>query len=397
MRPKRSILTLNGGSSSIRFALFSLDGEEPTRWASGKLDGIGGARQSLSLRDSPTAAPRVVALPANATLLDWFDQEFGFDGIVAAGHRVVHGMRRAAPEIVTGDLLSDLSTYCGFDPEHLPGEIALMETLRRRMPNLLQVACFDTAFHRDMPAVARTLSLPRSFQKQGLERYGFHGLSYTYLSRELEHLAGASDANGRVILAHLGSGSSMAAMRDGKSIDTTMGFTPAGGLPMGTRAGDIDSGLAAYLVGPGGLTPTAFARMVHHESGLLGVSATSADMRDLLDNESHDPRAADAVNLFCYQARKQIGAFAAVLGGVDTVVFAGGIGENSPEIRRRICLGLGFLGLVVDAPSNTANAPVISPPNAPVRIRVIPTDEESVIAEAVLTTINKLPKDKPNG
>ncbi len=397
MPTQRSILTLNGGSSSIRFALFSLEDSAPNRWASGKLDGIGTARQSLHYRASPSAPARLVDLPADANLLDWIGAEFNFDSIAAAGHRVVHGMRRAAPEIVTDDLLTDLRKYSGFDPEHLPGEIALMDALRRRMPDLLQVACFDTAFHRGMPLVARTLSIPHSYFNQGVERYGFHGLSYTYLLRELERVAGTPAANGRVIFAHLGNGASMAAVRDGKSIDTTMGFTPAGGLPMGTRAGDIDSGLAAYLVRPGGLSPDAFARMVHHESGLLGVSAISADMRDLLESQTRDPRAAVAVDLFCYQARKWIGALAAALGGVDTLVFAGGIGENAPEVRRRVCEGLEFLGLLVDPPTNAANAPVISPPGARATIRVIATDEESIIVDAVFTTLKLRQKDQPNG
>ncbi len=238
-------------------------------------------------------------------------------------------------------------------PEHLPAEIALIEAIRARHPQWPQFACFDTAFHHGMPRVAKLIAIPRRFQSKGVERYGFHGLSYEFL---MDQLAQAGSAGGRVILAHLGAGASLAAVRDGKSVDTSMGFTPASGLVMATRAGDMDPGLMAFLAREEAMTPAQFEQMASHESGLLGVSETSPDMRDLLTRESSDARAADAVALFCYQARKWIGAFAAALDGLDTLVFAGGIGENSSVIRLRICEGLSFLGLELDAAANDGNA-----------------------------------------
>ncbi len=397
MPPQQSILTLNGGSSSIRFAFYSLDDESPSRWASGKLDGIGGSHQKLIFHDLREQIPRESALPPGTSLVDWIDKELSLDSIAAVGHRVVHGMQRTGPEIVTEQLLDDLRKYSLFDPEHLPREIDLMNVLQQRNPKLLQVACFDTAFHRTMPRVARMLPIPRRFEAQGIERYGFHGLSYTYLMQELTRVAGAPAANGRVILAHLGNGASMAALHGGKCIDTSMGFTPAGGLLMGTRAGDLDAGLAAYLLRSGGLSPDEFSRIVHLESGLLGVSETSSDMRDLFAAQSSDVRAAEAVDLFCYQARKWIGAFAATLGGLDTLVFAGGIGENAPEVRTRMCAGLGFLGVDLDETKNAENAAIISSTEARCCVRMIPTDEESVIANVVFDMLKSRKEATLNG
>ena len=397
MSPKQSILTLNGGSSSIRFACYSLNGESPARWATGKLDGIGGSHQKLVFHDLREQFPQESALPPGTSLLDWIDKELSFDSITAVGHRVVHGMQRTGPEIVTDELLDDLRKYSLFDPEHLPREIDLMDVLQQRNSKLLQVACFDTAFHRAMPRVARLLPIPRRFEAQGIERYGFHGLSYTFLMQELARVAGVPASSGRVILAHLGNGASMAALHGGKCIDTTMGFTPAGGLPMGTRAGDLDAGLAAYLLRSSGLNPDEFSRLVHLESGLLGISETSSDMRDLLAAQSSDIRAGEAVDLFCYQARKWIGAFAASLGGLDTLVFAGGIGENSPEVRVRICAGLGFLGIDIDETKNTGNAAIISSIEARCCVRMIRTDEESVIANIVFDTLKSRKEAPLNG
>jgi acetate kinase len=246
-----------------------------------------------------------------------------------------------------------------------------------------QIACFDTAFHHDMPRVAKLLPIPRRYEAQGLRRYGFHGLSYSFLMQELEAIAGTKTAQGRVILAHLGNGASMAAVRDGNSMDTSMGFTPAAGLVMSTRSGDLDPGLVSYLARSEGMTAAQFHHMVSQESGLLGVSELSSDMRDLLSRETTDTRAAEAVALFCYQAKKWIGSFAAVLGGLDTRVFSGGIGENCPSIRARICEGLGFLGLELIEAWNAKNAAVISAPTSTVTVRVIHTDEELVIAKTV--------------
>jgi acetate kinase len=258
-----------------------------------------------------------------------------------------------------------------------------MEVFRQGHPQLPQVACFDTAFHRTMPRVARLLPIPRRYEAKGVQRYGFHGLSYAYLMDELARLNDPAAANGRVILAHLGNGASMAAVRDGKSIDTSMGFTPSAGLLMSTRSGDLDPGVAPYLSRTEEMTAREFYEMVNHKSGLLGVSEISSDLRDLLAQEAGDVRAAEAVALFCYQAKKWIGSFAAALGGLDTLVFAGGIGENASPIRERICDGLGFLGIEVDQKRNAKNAPLISPDAGRVKVRIIRTDEELMIARSV--------------
>jgi len=270
-----------------------------------------------------------------------------------------------------------------FDPDHMPEELHLVEAFQRRFPKLPQVACFDTAFHHDLPRVARLLPIPRRYEAQGVRRYGFHGLSYAFLMEELGRLTGTKAAHGRVILAHLGSGASLAAVRDGRSVDTSMGFTPVAGVPMGTRSGDLDPGLVWYLARTEKMSPKQFNEMVNSQSGLLGISETSSDMRELLDREAHDVRAAEAVALFCYQVKKWIGAFAAALGGLDTLVFAGGIGEQSPTVRARICDGLGFLGIELEEKRNAANEGVISTGVSRVAVRVIRTDEERMIVEAV--------------
>ncbi len=381
-----SILVLNGGSSSIKFALFTL-ADPPQRELSGHLDRIGlpGTKLTYAAAGAEPATCPVAAADqpaAAAFLLDWLEKQPAFAGVAAVGHRVVHGLNHQAPERITPKLLAELRRLSAYDPEHLPGEIALIEALRKRHPKRPQFACFDTAFHRTMPRVAQQLPLPRRFEAQGLRRYGFHGLSYAYLLEELGRVAGPA-ARGRVILAHLGNGASLAAVRDGQSQDTSMGFTPAGGLPMGTRPGDLDPGVAAYLLQTGGLTPSQFTHLINHESGLLGISETSADMQDLLARQATDERAAEAVEYFCYQARKWVGAFAAVLGGLDTLVFSGGIGEHAAEVRARICAGLGFLGLELDEARNTAHAALISAASSRVSVRVMPTDEERQIAQTV--------------
>jgi acetate kinase len=276
-----------------------------------------------------------------------------------------------------------------FDPEHLPSEIALIERLRERLGHLPQVACFDTAFHAGMPRVARMLPLPRRYETLGVRKYGFHGISYAYLLEELERTAGPGAAAGRVILAHLGHGASLAAVRDAKSIDTTMAFTPASGLPMGTRSGDLDPGLVWYLARTENMTPREFQTLVHHRAGLLGISETTSDMRDLLATETGDVRAAEAIELFCYQTRKWIAAMAAALEGLDTLVFSGGIGENAPVIRERCCRGLEFLGVELDGTANARGEAVISATGSRVAVRIIPTDEEMMIVRAVHRTLEE--------
>ena len=380
------VLTINGGSSSIRFAIYEAGGTERCRF-SGKIDRIGLSGTNLvanDVRGKPQAAlPFAAANHRSAVdfLLDWLESQPAFASVKAAGHRVVQGMKHSEPERVTPKLLRELHQITAYDPDHLPREIALIEALQRQHPKLPQVACFDTAFHHSMPPVAKRLPIPRRYAAKGVERYGFHGLSYAYLLEELARID-AQAATGRVILAHLGSGASMAAVHHGKSVDTSMGFTPAAGLVMGTRTGDLDPGLVYYLARTERMTAAGFQRMVNHESGLLGVSGTSSDLRDLCANEATDVRAAEAVALFCYQAKKWIGSFAAALGGVDTLVFSAGIGENSPLIRARICDGLGFLGIDIDRKRNATNALLISPAAGRVKVRVIRTNEELMIARS---------------
>ncbi len=300
------------------------------------------------------------------------------------GHRVVHGgPKYCEPALITKEMVEELRQLKPFDPEHLPEEIQLTEAFHHRFPDLPQVACFDTAFHRDLPRVARLLPIPRRYEAQGVRRYGFHGLSYAFLIEELARVAGAEAAQGRVILAHLGNGASLAAVHRGKPVDTSMSFTPTAGVPMSTRSGDLDPGLVWYLARTEQMSAKQFNEMVNFQSGLLGVSETSSDMRDLLDQEAQDVRAAEAVGLFCYQVKKWIGAFAAALGGLDTLVFAGGIGEKRALVRARICAGLGFLGIELDGKQNAANAGMISAAAGRASVRVIRTDEELMIAKTV--------------
>jgi acetate kinase len=384
----QSILTINGGSSSIKFALYHA-GKPLKRTLYGKIDRIGLNGTTLTFNDPTGKGQHSHSIAASDhrsaadVLIDWLAEQRGFAAVGALGHRVVHGMKHIQPEMVTQELLDELNRIRPYDPDHLPLEIELIETFRRRHPKLPQVACFDTAFHHTMPRVAKLLPIPRRFDSKGVQRYGFHGLSYAYLMEELARVAGAKAAQERVILAHLGNGASLAAVHGGKSIDTSMGFTPAAGLPMSTRSGDVDPGLALYLARTEKITTKQFYEMVNHESGLLGVSEISSDMRDLLAREADDVRAAEAVALFCYQAKKWIGAFAAALGGLDTLVFSAGIGENCPSIRARICDGLGFLGIELNEARNAENAAVISAESGRVAVRVIRTDEELMIARSV--------------
>jgi acetate kinase len=378
------ILTINGGSSSIRFALFEANGSRQ-RLLDGKVERIGTPEATLALRpagEPPSEVKIDAAKPESAVdaLVSRLQQKWPATAVQGIGHRVVHGLKHMQPERVTPQLLEDLKRLEPYDPEHLPREIELIEILQRRYPEAPQVVCFDTAFHRNMPQVARQLPIPRKYFERGVQRYGFHGLSYTFLLAELQRLGDPAARRGRVILAHLGNGASMAAVRDGRSIDTSMAFTPTAGLVMSTRTGDLDPGVISYLLRAERLTAEQLQRMVNHESGLLGVSESSGDVRDLLEREGGDARAREALDIFCYQAKKWIGSFTAVLGGLDTLVFAGGIGENSAVIRARICAGLEYLGIKVDAGRNDQHEAVISAPGAAVTLRMIRTDEESVIA-----------------
>jgi acetate kinase len=392
-KDKDCILTINGGSSSIKFAFYKAE-ELQVRLIHGKINRIGLKDSKLTFNDENENQKGSLKIdtsdhkPAANFLIDWLEKQDRFSSVRAVGHRVVHGMNHTGPELITPELLDELHRITPYDPDHLPEEIELIETFRHRHPELLQVACFDTAFHCTMPRVAKLLPIPRRFDTMGIRRYGFHGLSYAFLIEELARIAGTKTAHGRVILAHLGNGASLAAVFEGKSIDTTMGFTPAGGLMMGSRPGDLDPGAAWFMMRSENLTPTQFNNLINHESGLLGVSETSSDMHDLLDNQMNDIRAAEAVELFCYQVRKWIGAFSAALGGLDTLVFSGGIGENAPEVRARICEGLGFLGIGIEEKRNKANAPVISINSGLTAVRVIHTDEEWMIAKTVSQMID---------
>jgi len=383
------ILTINGGSSSIKFALFEA-GDSLRRILEGGIERIGlpeatfrvkGLQKTDNFSRPVMATDHTVAV---GILMDWIEERSVRDALTAVGHRVVHGgPKYSEPQRITPKMVEELHRLSPFDPEHLPEEILLTGAFHRRFPHLPQVACFDTAFHHDLPRVARLLPIPRRYEAQGVRRYGFHGLSYAFLMGELTRLAGTEAAQGRVILAHLGSGASLAAVRAGKSVDTSMSFTPTAGVPMGTRSGDLDPGLLWYLAAAEKMNVKQFNEMVNFQSGLLGVSETSSDMQDLLDREMQDVRAAEAVALFCYQVKKWLGAFAAALGGLDTLVFAGGIGEKAPVVRARICDGLEFLGIELDEKQNTANAGIISAAGSRGTVRVIHTDEEWMIASMV--------------
>jgi acetate kinase len=304
------ILTINGGSSSIKFALFEA-GDSLRRILAGGIERIGLTEAAMRVNglDRADNFSRLVTAPdhtvAVGALMDWIEERSGRDALTAVGHRVVHGgPKYSKPQRITPEMVEELHRLSPFDPAHLPEEILLTEAFHRRFPDLPQVACFDTAFHHDLPRVARLLPIPRCYEAQGVRRYGFHGLSYAFLMGELVRLAGIKAAQGRVILAHLGNGASLAAVHHGKAVDTSMGFTPTAGVPMSTRSGDLDPGLVWYLSRTGGLDAKRFNEMVNFQSGLLGVSETSSDMRDLLDRETQDVRAAEAVAMFCYQVKK---------------------------------------------------------------------------------------------
>jgi len=395
MKTEARVLTINGGSSSIKFALFETNANDtPRRILGGELERIGTAQANLAVK-GPNAkdnfSGRVQAADhaaAVGALMDWIEDHSGREALAGVGHRVVHGgPKYSQPQKVTAEMVEALRQLSPFDPEHLPLEIELLEAFGKRHPGLPQVACFDTAFHHSMPRVATILPIPRRYEAAGVRRYGFHGLSYEFLMADLARLGDPAATKGRVILAHLGAGASLAAVRDGKSIDTSMSFTPTAGLVMGTRSGDLDPGLVSYLARTEQMSAAKFEKMVTQESGLLGVSETSSDMRDLINLETKNVRAAEAVALFCYQAKKWIGSFAAALGGLDTLVFAGGIGENAPTVRALICEGLDFLGIEMDADRNAGSNGVISSANSRVMVRVIHTEEEIVIVRAVIETL----------
>lgn len=396
---ERRILVVNAGSSSLKFSVYQVDAGL-VRLIAGKIDRIGQhGRVSITWSEGNGPASTEPFLSEKSfdetidQFFDWLGQRFNLVACAAVGHRVVHGGPRFdRPTRVDAELLSELGRLAPFDPEHLPFQIGLMNAIDRRAPGVAQVACFDTAFHRDLPDVARRFAIPRRYYDHGIRRFGFHGLSFAYLMEELARLSGGS-APPRVVLAHLGNGASLAAVLDGRCIDTTMGLSPAGGIPMSTRSGDLDPGLIQYLWATEGMTPDSLRELTNRQSGLLGISGVSGDMRELLDREPTDPHCREAVDLFCNAVRKQVGAYAATLGGLDAVVFSGGVGENSSAIRARICKNLDFLGIILDDASNSSSAGVISKAGTRVTTRVIPTDEETMIARE---TIEILREATPN-
>ena len=342
-----NVLTINGGSSSIKFAVYEMDNF--LLKLSGKIDRIGTAASEMTIakgNGNDKTKSKIKAgnfHSAIISLIDWLQQQDWFHQTKAIGHRVVHGMKHTEPEVLTEELLKELNGITSFDPDHLPAELEIIQLLKQKHPNLLQVACFDTAFHTTIPAVAKTFAIPKSYYDEGIQRYGFHGISYSYLMGELNK-HNSAEAMGRIIMAHLGNGASIAAIKNGQCIDTSMGFTPAGGIVMSTRSGDLDPGVAWYLM-QNGRDAKEFNNLINHKSGLLGISGISSDMQDLLNQENDNKDAALAIDIFCYQVKKYIGAYTAALGGLDVLVFSGGIGENAAVIRSRICEDLKYAGI----------------------------------------------------
>jgi acetate kinase len=379
---------MNRGSSTLKSALYQ-SGKYDDLLLSISVDHAGGLGGRLKIADSSGATVFDSAIDdgsSNAALevmLAWMGGHGFFAQLAAVGHRLVHGgPRYKDPQRITPEFMSEIEKLVPLDPDHMPAAIAGIQFVARKFPDLPQVACFDTAFHSSLPKVARMYALPRRLYDQGIVRYGFHGLSYEFVMSELQTLEGKL-AGGRVIIAHLGSGASMVAVEEGKSIDTSMGFTPLEGLVMATRCGDVDPGALLYLLENEKLSSKDMSTLLNKESGLLGVSGTTGDMRELVDKIDRDPRAEEAVDLFSYRAKKYIGAYAAALGGLNVLVFTGGIGERAPVIRKRICDGLDFLGIRLDSTANKANAPLISPSESRVKVRVIKTNEDLMIVRHV--------------
>jgi len=393
---KKCALTINGGSSSIKFSLYQLDGTL-TVLLFGEIENMGLENTKLNYEFYETNQKGSFDIKQENQdavihiMMDWLEKQEDFASVMGIGHRIVQGMKHTEPELITPELLIELKTFSAFDPEHLPFEIKLIELFKERYQSIAQIACFDTSFHGFMPEVAKWLSIPRRFNAKGIRRYGFHGLSYSYLLEEFERSAGKEAAKGRIIMAHLGNGASLAAVKDGKSVDTSMGFTPSSGIPMGTRTGDLDPGVAWYLMKIEKLNPKEFSHLINYESGLLGISEISSDVRELIKKIDSDIRAAQAIELFCYQAKKWIGSFAAVLGGLDTLIFSGGIGQNAPTIRQRICIGLQFLGIEMEETRNMKNQMIISSDTSKVTVLVINTNEELMIARLVCRVLKWSP------
>ncbi len=386
----RAVLTLNAGSSSLKVSLFSETGNAPL--ASGHADRIG-PEGSLKLKDAagePIAASGDLTTHAGAmaAVINGFRTHWPALDLISIGHRVVHGgAERDAPARVTEALLSELAELSPFAPLHQPHNLAGIHAAMQAFPGVPQVACFDTAFHRSHPFVNDTFALPRALYAEGVRRYGFHGLSYDYIAGELAHSA-PQLAEGRVVVAHLGNGASMCAITNGRSVSSTMGFSALDGLPMGTRCGQLDPGVLLYLMDQKGMSASAISDLLYKQSGLLGLSGLSNDMRTL--EAAGTPEAGEAIDYFVFRCQREVGAMAAALGGIDALVFCGGIGENSRLIRARICERLAWMGIEIDHARNAANDRVISSDFARTTVMVIPTNEELVIARAARTAIGAL-------
>lgn len=390
-RPDRYILTLNAGSSSLKFACYRMGNREELL-LHGNLQRIGlpDGTVAIHMGNGAVIVQRTQSLPdhaqALAVLLPVLHEHLQGQALFAAGHRIVHGgprLTRSQP--ITPAVVETLRELVPLAPNHLPGEIVVIEGITRALPELPQAACFDTAFHQTMPKVACTLALPREYSDGGVRRYGFHGLSFEYILEELRREAGTDAAAGRLVIAHLGNGASLAAVRQGRGVDTTMGLTPLGGLVMSTRSGDLDPGVVLYLQREKGVSVAQAEELLSKRSGLLGVSGLSSDMADLLRQESTNGQAAEAIALFCYQAAKYIAAMTVAAGGLDTLIFTAGIGEHAAPIRARICGQLAFLGIQLDEQHNQQHAPVISTAASAVTVRVMHTDEELMIARQTLS------------
>lgn len=392
----KAILTVNAGSSSIKFALFPLVHPIAQKAVlSGQIDGIGTDTTKLVAKDP--GGVKVVnrdlhgvdGKPANHDscfndLFGWFTEAYKDFEIVAVGHRVVHGGELySSPTVVKEDVLKHLQDFIPFAPLHEPHNIAGINAIAKLQPDVPQVACFDTAFHRTQPEVAQLFALPRSVTAKGIKRYGFHGLSYEYIAQALPQYS--HRAKGRVIVCHLGNGASIAGMVNRKGVSTTMGFSTIDGLIMGTRCGAMDPGVLIHLLKMEKMTPDALEKMLYKESGLLGVSGISQDMRTLLASDT--PEARQAVDLFCYRIVREIGSTVTATGGIDALVFTGGIGENSREVRRNVCEQLQWMGLRIDQDANAANEIVISTGTSLVDVLVIPTNEEWMIANHTATLL----------
>jgi len=391
-----AVLTINAGSSSIKFALFEIEPKAgPCLLNHGEIEGIGTAPHFLARDQGGTVLAErrwtdaaITHETVFAELLRWIDGHLGEARLVAAGHRVVHGGRRlVAPAQVTAAVLAELDSLVPLAPLHQPHSLSAIRAVATLRPELVQVACFDTAFHRTNAAVVRRIALPRELTDQGIERYGFHGLSYEYIASRLPETAPGL-AGGKVVVAHLGNGASLCALAAGQSVDTTMGFTALDGLVMGTRCGALDPGVVLYLLQARGMTASAVEHLLYAQSGLLGVSGVSSDMRALI--ESHGPHAREAIELFAFRIAREAGAMAMTLGGLDGVVFTAGIGEHVAPVRRQVCERLAWLGIAIDDAANDRGDPCISRSDSRVAVWVIPTNEELMIARHTLAAMDRL-------